>query len=605
MKKATLIVFDKERVQSLEKLKQLGLLHIEEVQTESEKLEQLIQDYETLQRALTIIPAEKVETKHGLPEHLADNTALETAEYVLKRNEELRKHKEQRDKIERELERLQVWGDFNPRDIKELVEENIHIALCQASKDALKQPVENGIVIPVKTTKTTVYVAVISYKEAPRLPDRYEAVPLPEKSTKQLKTDLELINSVITNNQDEIVSLYPLRDELIEAENTLAEEIEFERVRAGMGSEEQIAFLTGYIPEKKADVLKKAAQKNSWGLIITEPSPDDAVPTLVEHRGITKLTKPVFELLGIVPGYQEVDISLIFLIALLVFVGMIVGDAGYGLILVAGTAFAQAKLKSVPKVTFHLLYFMWAMVIIWGSITGTWFGSEFLAQETFLSMFVIPEIASFPEMGVDSSKNIMVICFILGLIQLSLACIERFFRELPSLKAFAQIGWLLVLFGAMYFVMDMVIGTTVLFGIDLSNLLILIPIGLGMIVLFSEQKGNFFKGVLHGLNPINIFMYLMDGINSFANIISYVRLFAVGLATVAVAESFNQLALSIPIPVVPVVVLFLGHSLNIIMAVLAIAVHGLRLNMLEYSRQMGLEWSGFEYNPFRVKEFSK
>ena len=151
--------------------------------------------------------------------------------------------------------------------------------------------------------------------------------------------------------------------------------------------------------------------------------------------------------------------------------------------------------------------------------------------------------------------------------------------------------------------MNIVLGITSWQGIEFTPLVIPLAVaGFALIVLFSNQQGNFLRDMLKGLNPINLLLNFLDGVSSFSNIISYIRLFAVGLSSVAVAASFNAMAMSIgfdgPQAIASVLMLIIGHGLNIVLALMSIIVHGIRLNMLEYSGQLGLEWSGYPYEPF-------
>ncbi len=128
--------------------------------------------------------------------------------------------------------------------------------------------------------------------------------------------------------------------------------------------------------------------------------------------------------------------------------------------------------------------------------------------------------------------------------------------------------------------------------------------GFGFIVIFgAQEKGkSFFKGILAGLG--GAFNTFLDAISSFSNIISYIRLFAVGMATVAIATAFNDMAAGMmdgPAIIGGVIILFIGHSLNLVMGLLSVMVHGIRLNLLEFSGQLGLEWTGYKYVPFKDK----
>jgi len=126
-----------------------------------------------------------------------------------------------------------------------------------------------------------------------------------------------------------------------------------------------------------------------------------------------------------------------------------------------------------------------------------------------------------------------------------------------------------------------------------------------MVVVFGNQeKGkSFVKGLTAGLG--GAFTTFLDSISAFSNIISYIRLFAVGMASVAIASSFNNIAAPLlsgfTFPA-GLLVLMIGHGLNIVMGMLSVVVHGIRLNVLEFSGQLGIEWSGYKYKPFKEKK---
>ena len=124
--------------------------------------------------------------------------------------------------------------------------------------------------------------------------------------------------------------------------------------------------------------------------------------------------------------------------------------------------------------------------------------------------------------------------------------------------------------------------------------------GSALIILFTNPSKNVLAGIGAGLGD-----FLLKLVNSFADIVSYIRLFAVGLAGVAIADAFNQIAANIGTGnalngLLSVLVLFAGHSLNLVMGILAILVHGVRLNVLEFSGHLDMEWSGVKYAPFKT-----
>jgi V/A-type H+-transporting ATPase subunit I len=371
---------------------------------------------------------------------------------------------------------------------------------------------------------------------------------------------------------------------------------EFEQVRAGMVGAEELSYLMGYVPAKRADALKRAAAENGWALLVDDPAEDDPVPTLVENPRWIRIIRPMFTLMETTPGYREFDISFFFLLFFSLFFAMLIGDAGYGIVLVILTLVGRLLMRKRPGGVFTLLFVLSGATIVWGALSGTWFGVEALARHPILSRIVIPQIASF---GVENTKTVMYLCFLIGAIHLSIARLINFIRGLPKLVAFGELGWLSILWG-MFFVTRYIVLQE-----ELNPLAIwLVGAGILLVVVFGEQKGKFFKGVAFGL--IRLPLSILDSIGSFSDIVSYVRLFAVGLATVAVAANFNAMAaevgFGIPSGLISAFILFFGHTLNIIMGAMSVIVHGVRLNMLEFSGQLGNEWTGVPYKPFQETE---
>lgn len=206
---------------------------------------------------------------------------------------------------------------------------------------------------------------------------------------------------------------------------------------------------------------------------------------------------------------------------------------------------------------------------------------------------------------------IMLLCFIIAIFHLTIAQVWNFLLALShrSLQALGQVGWMLVNFGLFYLVLDMVarfdldqaFGT----GDLVANIsFIIIIVGLALIILFGSQKprGNFFKGLLGGLGDLP--STVLGSISAFGDIISYIRLFAMGLAGAEIARAFNNMAgdlLSGNTFIFGVLILLVGHTFNFVLCSLGVLVHGIRLKMLEFSGRLGIQWSGHEYDPFRFR----
>jgi V/A-type H+-transporting ATPase subunit I len=211
-------------------------------------------------------------------------------------------------------------------------------------------------------------------------------------------------------------------------------------------------------------------------------------------------------------------------------------------------------------------------------------------------------LAVFPGDVLDSTTMVKWISLLLGGVMLSIGRIKNFIRKMPSLEALAQLGWLSMVLALYWLVMRLVLQLSPLERI-MNILLPMIIGGFVAVILFGGQrKGrNFFKGVGAGLSAI--LPTALDSISNFGNIISFIRLFAVGLAGAALAQSFNSMAPKggVVALIAAAIILLLGHTLNLVLNALSVLVHGVRLNVLEFSGQLDIEWAGFNYDPFRLR----
>ena len=386
-----------------------------------------------------------------------------------------------------------------------------------------------------------------------------------------------------------------LRSALKRAETDLT----FETLLTGMEGEGPVVWLEGWVPEKDAARLAEVAAKHSWGLLLDDPADEEQPPTKVENNAFVRMIAPVFDFLGTVPNYREYDISASFLIFFTIFFAMIFGDGGYGTILLLMGLYSALKAKktsgTVPDFV-RLLILMSSATVAWGAVTGTWFGLDSEILPAFLLNLRIPWISNANPM---SGANIKQLCFILGVVHLVWAHLKNIKRDIHSLKFLAQIGLLLQVLGMYSLVLNLVLDA-VRFPIP-QYALILIGVGFVLNFVFANYEGSILKSILASM--VNIVSVFLGVVNVFADITSYIRLWAVGLAGLAISQTVNSMAG----PMLGKAILFgfglilviFGHGLNIILCVLSVIVHGVRLNMLEYSTHLGMEWSGFKYEPFR------
>ena len=417
-----------------------------------------------------------------------------------------------------------------------------------------------------------------------------DVVPLPEAlppmRLSKMREKLGRIENRITidiakiagSDENAILKKYP----------ALADKIAFESAKELVGEQGELAYVSGWIPATGRGAFAAAAAEMGWGTLIREPAEGEIPPTLVEPPKIFRPMKALFSGLGIAPAYTEADVSVPFMCYFSLFFAMLVGDGAYGAIFLAGTL---AMRKKLPRSWFTLLTVFSSATVIWGLLSNTWFGAG------------IPWCADWPTvkwLADPSYHNMMLLCFTIGVSHLMLARIWNGVCKAPDSTCVAEFGWAGILL-FMYLVTNSIVG--IFPGIPKWGFWVL---GVSIVAVFgfsvkpSELKT---RGAELGMLPLNVMSALGD-------IISYVRLFAVGLASVKVAENFNSMAtglissenawwMNALMSVAMVAILVVGHALNLAMAGLSILVHAVRLNTLEFSNHKGVSWSGYEYRPFK------
>ncbi|MBL7170728.1 MAG: hypothetical protein ISS46_01895 [Candidatus Omnitrophica bacterium] len=608
MKKLSIIVQCKDAAPTIERLRSLGVVHVQHQNVPKGKDISALRDgIALIDRVLEILSIGEFTSQGDSPDSTTSSVNLGqspelkdwkfSANHIVDAWKRIDQVHEYARGLKDTISTWEPWREFDPDAIRALAKKNIYIKLYQISARDMKKLPHGIIVKKLFVAKGLVHCAVISDTPSqrhgmasPRETDiPFKEFTLPEKGLKELREKLDESERVIQELKGDIQKYTVYCGYFSDLKKSLVKGLEFNEVLNGMGQSGNIAYLNGFIPNYSVKQVIDASKKKQWGIIVSDPSKNDKIPTLVRNPRWVSIIAPVFKMIAIIPGYRELDISLWFLIFFSIFFGMLIGDAGYGVVFFALTLFAQLKFgkKLKDKSVFILFYVLSSCTIIWGALTGTFFGQEWLPT---LVKPLIPALRD--------DKNIQTFCFLLGALHLSVAHIWRAITKLPSIKACAEAGWTLILWGSFFLAKMLILDDSFpAFG---KWFFITGPL---LVIIFTNPNKNIFKGIGAGLG--NLFL---NFVNSFTDVVSYIRLFAVGLATVAIADAFNEMAMGIGYNSVLTgaatsLILLLGHALNILLGPLAILVHGVRLNVLEFSGHLNITWSGFSYNPLKeIKE---
>ncbi|MEE1058754.1 MAG: V-type ATPase 116kDa subunit family protein [Treponema sp.] len=636
MKKVSLVVLNNERKDALTQLKKVGVVHLEQIDGSSEQLSLYKEASNNAVAANAILSDIKVAKKKSFSsavKTLSNDEVVAKCKHVIDISDKKKKLLEEIASDAAEIERFANWGQVDIEDFAFLKEKGISFKMYEIPEDKYNLIDEKVTTICVNRIKKIVrFLLIDASEDRPEgLPPEAFEVPMPVLSTKDLAKRVEDNEAEISKIEEELKSETVYISQIQDFKSNLESDIQFETIYSGMGQENSgkttdLAWLTGYVPVDSFDKLKDCVTKNSWAMAASDPTEEDNVPTKLKNNKFVSLIYPLTDFLGTVPGYHEYDISGWFLLFFCVFFGMIFGDGGYGLLVTIASLVLVLKSlfqkKSVSPLM-GLLLLLGLSTVAWGTVTCTWFGlkpEQLPAWLTSLSITPISNAAGSDyrlylpwntEVGLTTGQNLQIFCFTLAFLQLSVAHLKGMARNRKSLKVLGEFGSLLQIWGMFYVVLSMVVSSALFpLGLVVNNIpvgtiaIALVGGGFALSFIFSNYEGNIGASILESCK--NIISVLLGVVNVFSDIVSYIRLWAVGLAGSAISNTVNEMAgplLGHAITFIAFVALIaFGHGLNMVLNLLSVIVHGVRLNTLEFSTHLGMSWSGFKYNPFAEKE---
>ncbi len=424
---------------------------------------------------------------------------------------------------------------------------------------------------------------------------------IPKREPKTLQDAILKTKNVILETKKELAQLATHKALLQDALNERIRRFDVRNVQfSGIVEEKAFRYWEGYVPVDSVDSVKELAEENNWGYCFEDPTGAELkkVPTKLKRNKLSSSVDILLE--KAVPGYTERDYSSVFLFFYAVFAAMLIGDGGYGLLVLLVTLFFHRKNNWHAKEGHLLGYLLGGFIVSWGAITGTWFGYGEFSGLPILRNLVIPEMSSFQtgknELALDSILFMMRFSFLIGAIQLSvgrLLSAYKAFQE-KSWSALSDIGWVINTW-AMFIVIK-VLFTPSEGGLEFPSFMkYFFYVGIACAVLSQILQHGILKGILGSLGD------LWGGFQgAFQDLLSYVRLQAVGFVTVVMGFVFNFLAELSGNIIAGILIVLIGHSLNMALAYLGFIVHGSRLNLNEMGSKLNAGLQGRRYRPFTL-----
>ena len=661
MKKYTFLVYHKEYEEFLKTLGRLGVLHIGEPDKEK-KDETLREHAEQLKRYNNALEILEKAIDDQAPES-KKNT--HSPEEILFRVEELIERRSRLDEamidIQCEIDKTIPWGDYDPADFSKFKSAGYKIQLyrCPVSQFEPKWEEKYQLFL-INKVKGVVYFLIVSREDEDILIDA-EIEKLSLRSLSALRNELGKTGIALEDIETELSSLSPSATVLLDKKREfLEDEISMISIilDTKKSSDDKLMMLEGWIPEVSEDGLVNAL--NNDGIVYFESVPDknDSPPVLLKNSRFTKLFEPIGELYNL-PGYYEMDLTPYFAPFFMIFFGFCLGDAGYGVFMIILASLLKLKAKKKLKPVLSLVQYMGVATIVFGLISGTFFGINLIDSGYTLTSHSLKELGtetlpqylvrdlmvlegeyfktrseflsaleqqmdgqSFSQFSTDivkhskpgaglfsSFRHLMldsISMFYLALIIGGMQILFGFFIKILNITkrkgfkyALSSLGWFILLVSViLYAVFDKL----EMLVFDASKIAFYIIMGFAgiLILVFNNPDKHIFARLGGGIWDT---YGVVTGL--FGDVLSYIRLFALGISSAILGFVFNDISLQLlNIPYIGwlffLILLLIGHSINLFLATLGGIIHPMRLTFVEFYKNAGFQGGGKKYEPFKI-----
>ena len=433
----------------------------------------------------------------------------------------------------------------------------------------------------------------------------------PQARMQDLNARIEKLRAEIDGAEAEIRTYAALRGAMQYTIDYFSMRIEKYDVLGRLWQSPHVFVITGYIPAESAPALEKELTEKFEAYVELEtPAEDEDVPVKLKNNAFAAPVEGVLESYSM-PGRKEIDPSTLMAVFYYFLFGMMLSDAGYGLLMVIGCGVALAKFKNMEEsLRKFLKMFLYCGIstVFWGAMFGSFFGDAItVIGKTFFNVDIaIPALWFTP---LNEPMRLLLFSFLIGVIHLFAGLGAQFYQlarqGLWKDAIFDVVFWYMLVGGGILYLLsmqmfaDMVsLGFTLPAAVGTAGAIAAGIGAVGIVLTAGRESRSPFKRLLKGL-------YGLYGVSSYlSDILSYSRLLALGLATGVIASVFNQMGAMLgnsPAGVAVFVFAFLvGHTLNLGINVLGAYVHTNRLQFVEFFGKF-FEGGSRKFNPFSAK----
>ena len=600
MSKYAFMVYHREYDAFLTTLRELGVVHVKETNSvlDNAELQALLAERKQVSTAIRYCKNLNSQTKEVTVAPARGLTKAEGLKLVGKLEEMQEKQAQlqaAKVSLEKDIAYMDIWGEFSYANIRRLKKAGFDVTFfsCPTSKYEPKWGEEYNAFLVNNFQSVTYFVTVTKTgtpididAERPKMPDR--GLAKLHLAMEQLLENIKVLNNQL---KEYAAGQY---NTLIELEKNIQNEFNLSNtlVQTDREAGDKLMLLEGFVPTEEAPAMEVALEKEGYYFQELDIQDGDRVPIKLKNNKFNRLYEPITKMFSL-PNYTEFDPTPLFAPFFMLFFGLCFGDGGYGLLVLLACSFFKRKVNPDFKPYLTLFQYLGLAAIIVGTCTGSFFG---------IALADVPALSKVKDYFV-SSDNLMTFSIVIGLVQII------FGKTVAAFKMKAQKG---VKYSIAPFAWVFVITALALaFGLPMLNLQLpetvktvfigIAVIGLVVAYLYNSPGKNIFLNFGTGLwNTYNMASGLLG------DTLSYIRLFAIGLTGAILGGVFNQLAVDMTEgmnivlrAVCMLLILLVGHAINIGLCTISSLVHPLRLIFVEYYKNAEFEGGGKEYRPFK------
>ena len=619
------------------KLQHLGCVQVVAPRFESKECPLEVQTYlEALHVLRSMVPVKQVKAHDW-------RSPIVLARHIVEQNEGLERSLEKRRVIQKEISQVEIFGEFSLPDlyaVEKLSGRTIQFFFAKKIEEI--EAIKREEVIYIGMNNGIHYF--ISINKEPTFYDGLIEMKI-EQSLAELREEMAAVMRQIDEYHDELAELSHHMKELKRglAEALNRHHLNQAKSRVDLYLEGDLFAAQTWIPKNKIPLVNKIADECHVSIELIAHEKKDRIPTYLENKGAGRLGEDLVNIYD-TPSKTDRDPSLWVFFSFVIFFSMIIADAGYGMMLFLGGLYLNYKFGKVGGLTqrvIKLMIYLSMGCIVWGIMIPSFVGIEFAPDSKWRDVSLITWmvkkkaeyvmdhqnsidykewIKRYPQLETaktplefvsmvkvekekkvvypifhDFENNVLIeLAIFIGTLHLIISFLRYMDRN------WAAIGWVTFMVGAYLYFPSVVKALSLIHyifeippasGAQIGYVMIWVGLGLVFVLGIVQKR-------LGGLGEV------MHVIAVFADVMSYLRIYALSLAGLIMASTFDEIGMSMPI-YLGIFVILIGHTINLTLAIMGGVIHGLRLNFIEWYHY-SFDGGGWDFKPLsllKVDEF--